>query len=367
MIKQPPFKIALVGDMLSMGGAERVQARLSFFFEAQGIDVHHIIVMDRVTYPFAGTLFNMGKLKNKSNGFANKISRFNALKTYLKEQKFDFIIDFRVKNNFIQEYLIANFLYKSKYVMSIRSFETKYYFPKNNYFAKFIYHKAYGLVTVSKALENKIIEKYGYQNVCTIYNPIDRIEIQKHASGISPFDITYILGVGRLTAIKQWDHLIEAFAASNAVSKKIKLVLLGEGHRRDALQLLVKKLNIEKHVVFVDFKENPFPYLKNAYFTALTSKNEGFPNVLLESLACGTPVLAYNCESGPNEIITNLQNGLLVENQNIQAMTLAINKMVENKKLYDICKENSVNSVERFEFETIGNAWLQFLNIPVKS
>ncbi len=366
MIKQPPFKIALVGDMLSMGGAERVQARLSFFFEAQGIAVHHIIVRDMVTYPFAGTLFNMGKLKNKSNGLSNKISRLKALKTYLKEHQFDYIIDFRFKNNFFQEYLIANFLYKSDYVMSIRSFETKYYFPKNNFFAKHIYRKAYGLVTVSKALENKIREDYNYKNVCTIYNPTEREEIQRLASHNSPFDFTYILGVGRMNAIKQWDHLIEAYAVSEAVPKKIKLVLLGEGNRKDDLQLLAKKLHVEEQVVFVDFKENPFPYLKHAYFTALTSKNEGFPNVLLESLACGTPVVAYNCESGPNEIIIHLQNGLLVENQNIQAMTLAINNMVLNKKLYDICKENTVSSVEKFEFETIGKAWLQFLNIPVK-
>ena len=66
MIKQPHSKIALVGDMLGEGGAERVQARLSIYFEKQGVEVHHIIVRDIVTYKYAGTLFNMGKLKNKS-------------------------------------------------------------------------------------------------------------------------------------------------------------------------------------------------------------------------------------------------------------------------------------------------------------
>ena len=84
MIKQPHSKIALVGDMLGEGGAEKVQARLSFYFEQQGVEVHHIIVRDIVTYQYAGTLFNMGKLKNKSNGLFNKLKRLLALKKYLK-------------------------------------------------------------------------------------------------------------------------------------------------------------------------------------------------------------------------------------------------------------------------------------------
>lgn len=362
MIKQPSLKIALVGEMLSGGGAERVQARLSVFFEEQGIDVHHIIVQDSITYEFAGTLYNMGKLKNKSNSAFNRLSRFIALKKYLKEHQFDYIIDFRVKNRFIQEYIIANWIYKVPYIMSIRSFNTDYYFPKNRFLAKRIYKKAYALLTVSKALEEKIKREFKYDKVITIYNPLDIVEIQKLASHESPLGFEYILGIGRMQDnIKQFDHLISAFKNSTAKNKGVKLLLIGDGEHKTELKALVDEYGLNSDVVFKTYQENPYPYMKGARFMALTSKNEGFPNVLIESLACGTPLVAYNCESGPDEIISHEHNGLLVKNQDIDAMTIAIDRMLDDDELYNFCKSNAKSSIKKFEIDSIGNEWLNFL------
>jgi N-acetylgalactosamine-N,N'-diacetylbacillosaminyl-diphospho-undecaprenol 4-alpha-N-acetylgalactosaminyltransferase len=364
MIKQPVYKIALVGDSLSEGGAERVQARLSLFFHSKGIEVHHIIVRDLVTYQYAGALFNMGKLKKNSNSITSRVGRFSALRKYLKEHQFDYIIDFRVKNRFLQEYLITRLLYKAPYIMTIRSFNTDYYFPKNNKLAAAIFKNAYGLVTVSKALEEKVKKNFGYKNVSTIYNPLVTEEINSLANTTRPILSKYIVGMGRFHSIKQFDHLIRAFAASEAISENIKLVLVGEGPDEELLQDLVIKLGVKNEVEFVAFQKNPLPYLKHAYFTALTSKNEGFPNVLIESLACGTPVVAYDCESGPSEIISDKENGLLVKNQDIEAMTKAINSMIKDRELYQKCQSNAIPSVSKFETEVIGNNWLEFLNIP---
>jgi len=365
MIKQPPYKIALVGEMLSKGGAERVQAGLSFYFESRGIEVHHIIVQDAVTYAYAGKLFNMGKLKSSSNGLIDKFNRLNALIKYLKENQFDYIIDFRFKSKFLQEFVIANFLYTSPYVMSIRSFKTDYYFPKNKAFAKLIYKKAYGLVTVSKALENKVRTMYQYPNVETIYNPVFLDEINLSSKAFKPFDFPYILGVGRMHPVKQFDHLIHAFSRSSAVSKGLKLVLIGEGETKSDLEDLVSRKDLKDNVVFIDYQENPFPYFSHAFLTVLTSQTEGFPNVLIESLACGTPVVAYDCASGPSEIVMNKQNGLLVEDQNLDQMVDAIEIFLNDNTFYNLCKSNAKQSTERFDFETIGKQWLDFLKIPV--
>ena len=112
-MEQPKRKIALVGNTLSNGGAEKAQARLSVFMEENDIEVHHILVTDKITYPYAGKVFNMGLLKNNSNGPFNKLKRLQALRKHLKQEDFDYIIDFRVKKNFFQESLIANWVYKA--------------------------------------------------------------------------------------------------------------------------------------------------------------------------------------------------------------------------------------------------------------
>ena len=360
---QPRLKIALVGDMLGRGGAEQVQARLSFYFEAQGVEVHHIIVRDIVTYDFAGVLFNMGKLKDESNGFLNKYQRLKALRKYLRDNQFDFIVDFRVKNNFYQEYIIANWIYKRPFIMSIRSFDTNYYFPKSDFLASNIYKKAYGFVTVSKALEQEIRSRFGYQNVQTIYNPIVSEDIKIKAAASPVLYHKYFLGIVRMeNSVKQFDHMIEAFYASQAREHGFKLLLLGEGVVREQLEEQVSDLGMANDVIFMGHTSNPFPYYKNAYATLLTSSNEGFPNVLIESLAAGTPVISYNCESGPAEIISERTNGLLVKNQSKEHFRIALNEMIIDKELYDRCALHAEESVANLEIARIGNQWLDFMN-----
>ena len=126
---------------------------------------------------------------------------------------------------------------------------------------------------------------------------------------------------------------------------------------------LVQKESLESSVVFVPYKANPFPYIQNAHVMALTSKNEGFPNVLIESLACGVPVIAYACESGPSEIILDEINGLLVKNQDIEGMKEAMNRMIHDSNLYESCASKSIASIRRFNLNSIGKDWLDYLKI----
>ena len=124
---------------------------------------------------------------------------------------------------------------------------------------------------------------------------------------------------------------------------------------------LVDKLNLSEMILFQSFTPNPFPVVKQAKFTVLTSRYEGFPMTILESLACGTPVISVDCKSGPNEIIKNEYNGLLVENNNIKALSDAINLFVLDTKLYNICKNNSKESISKFNVETISKEWFNIL------
>lgn len=357
-------KIALIGYRLGIGGAEKVMANLSVFFEKHGIEVHNIIVIDEVTYAYSGKLINLGKLKNKSNGFFNKLNRFLFLKKYLDENNFDFIIDFRFRNKPIQELLISKFLFNSKTIFTVHSYLIDHYMPNWSLLTRFMYQDCYKIVSITNKTKELIEFKHHLKNVQTIYNPINVEHIQSKFNDNIDLNFNYIIGIGQMeTNVKQFDKLIEAYSNSHLPKQEVHLVLLGGGQRISKLKLLVKQNNLEDKVHFLGHQENPYKYLKNAIFFVLSSRNEGMPNVILEALACGIPAISFDCLSGPGEIIINNYNGILVENQNIKKLTEAMNLMVEDDSLFRLCKENAFQSIGPFTLDNIGKQWLDLMQI----
>nr|WP_314896476.1 glycosyltransferase [uncultured Flavobacterium sp.] len=360
------IKIALVGYRLSRGGAEKVMAVLSQFFEKQGVEVHNIIVLDEVSYSYSGKLVNLGKMKNASNGLFNKWNRFVFLKKYLDENEFDFIIDFRFRIKSIQEVLIAKWLYKTKTIFTVHSYLIHHYMPNWSFLTRFMYSDCYKMVSVTNESKELIESKHHLKNVVRIYNPIDIDEIVVKSKALNELQYDYIIGVGQMeTNIKQFDKLIEAYSESVLPKNNIHLVLLGDGERKRILQNVVKERKIEDKVHFLGYQNNPFKYLKKARFFVLSSLNEGLPNVILESLACETPVVAFDCSSGPSEMIQHKENGLLVANQNIEKLSEAMNLFVEDENLYRYCKQNALQSVQSFSVSAIGKQWLDLMKISL--
>nr|WP_315201358.1 glycosyltransferase [uncultured Flavobacterium sp.] len=360
-------KIALVGYRLGKGGAEKALANLSIFFDSKGIDVHNVIVLDDVSYPYAGKLLNLGKLKNNSNDIFNKIKRFLFLKKYLNENEFDFILDFRPRTKTIQEFFIAKWLYKTKVIFSVRSYLLDYYIPNWISLARFMYGDCYSIVSVTNTAKNLIESKYNFKNVITINNPVDFKDIEGKYNDAVNLNFEFVIGIGQMeTPIKQFDKLIEAYSNSILPTRNIHLVLLGDGVKRLSLFDLVKQKKLEDKVHFLGYQNNPFKYLKKAEFLILSSLNEGMPNVILESLACETPVVSFDCLSGPSEIIIDKKNGILVENQNLEKLTEAINLFIEDEVLYDYCKKNASESIQHFSLDRIGEQWLNLMQIDQK-
>jgi glycosyltransferase involved in cell wall biosynthesis len=360
--------ICIVSDQLAGGGAERCSGLLSVFFERNNLKVFHVIVLDKVEYEYAGEIINFGKLKNKRNTFFNKIKRFYALKRFFIKNKFNFIIDTRVKNHNLQEFFISKFVFTSPLIQIVHSYMINMYFPRNLFLAKKIYSHCYKIITVSEEIKNKVMLDYKYHNVETIYNPFDHEYINKQLTK-QEFSISYqfILAVGNMHSnVKQFDKLIQCYCKSNLIKEEIKLIIIGEGIYRSEHEKLIEKLGLQDFIIFKGKIDNPFPYYKNAYFTVLSSINEGFPNVLIESLTCSTPVIAFNCLSGPKEIIINRKNGLLVENQNLEKLTEAMNLFIEDKALYNHCKQNALESIQHLSLEVIGQKWLSLMKIDVK-
>jgi glycosyltransferase involved in cell wall biosynthesis len=132
-----------------------------------------------------------------------------------------------------------------------------------------------------------------------------------------------ILSAGRLVAKKDLATLLRAFARVRE-AERARLIILGEGRERSRLEGLAHKLGIAQDLKIVGWVANPYAYMARAAVFASSSIREGFGNVLVEALACGCPVVATDCPSGPAEILGDGRYGRLVAPSDAEALAAAL-------------------------------------------
>jgi glycosyltransferase involved in cell wall biosynthesis len=162
-----------------------------------------------------------------------------------------------------------------------------------------------------------------------IPNAVDLRAIEEMSRGAVEYDIPdgerFILFAGRLTAAKRVDNLIRAMARLNP-SLGVKLVVIGDGPLRAPLEKLVTELGLQERVYMPGFASNPYAYMSRAAALVLSSDYEGMPTVLIEALACGCPVVATDCVSGPREVVGGGEWGELVPVGDVEALAAAIER-----------------------------------------
>jgi glycosyltransferase involved in cell wall biosynthesis len=152
-----------------------------------------------------------------------------------------------------------------------------------------------------------------------IYNPMNIESVREKAEDLSEFtpedkkllETPYMVAVSRLVKGKGREDLIEIYFEMKKNGIKEKLYILGEGEERENLQRRIDKLNLQEEVKLLGQKKNPYPWMKKAELFLHTSYGEGLPTVFIESMICGTPVAAYDCPTGPAEILGNGKYGIL--------------------------------------------------------
>ncbi len=354
-----PKKVCLVAISLAQGGAERSTALLSRLLEKCGYEVHLVILNDHVDYEFSGKLMNLGKLKKQKDKLPHRFLRFKKLRQFLIREKFDWIIDNRTRSVAMKEWYYLNYIYRGfRVVYVVRSGNLKAYLPQHSRISKQIVNRVEKIVGVSKHISNEINTTYKTDKVVTIYNPIETVPKMESTEIVEP----YILFVGRLVnAVKNFSLLLEAYQKSILPTKNIRLKIVGSGPDLEQIKQRASDLEISETVDFIPFNSRIYPYYQQALFTVLTSRYEGFPRVLIESFSVGTPVVSVDCISGPKEIVRHEQNGLLVPNHDVDALSKAMNRMVQDKNLYEICKRNSQASVAHLSETAIAEQWDKLL------
>ncbi|MGC4040132.1 MAG: glycosyltransferase [Flavobacterium sp.] len=353
-------KIAIVSASLGVGGAERFAGLLSWMLDDLGYEVHNIIVLDDVDYDYKGKLINLGKLFANETGIFRAVKKGKYIAGYLSENNIGTIIDNRSRPMFLRE-VVTKWMYGSrKTYFMVHSSAIEMYFPSSDIAADYLYKKAEKLICVSKGIEEKVRQKYRLENCTTIYNPIQFPGSIAEKPADAPGK--YLLYFGRLEEeIKNLSLLLNAFAVSKIYESGFRLLIIGDGSGKDFIAGKINMLGLDGFVQLLPFQKNITPYIQHARCSVLTSRFEGFPMSVIESLAAGTPVVSVDCETGPREIIQNGVNGLLVPNHNETAFAEALQLMAKDESLYQNCKNNTQKSVEHLSLTSIAQQWKTLL------
>ncbi len=218
---------------------------------------------------------------------------------------------------------------------------------------KKIINQANKIMVNSHDFQKSLKKKYGV-NSDVIYNPLNKLEIYKKSkkkiNKIFPNNVLKIINVGRF--VDQKDQLT-ILKSLNLLKNKINfhLILLGQGQLKQKLFNYIISNNLSKYVKFIDFKENPYPYIRKADVFILSSKFEGLPNVLLEAAVLKKFIISSNCPTGPREILLNGKLGFLFPVGDFRALTKKIllfyRQPKKNKKLINLAYKN----LYRFDYD----------------
>jgi N-acetylgalactosamine-N,N'-diacetylbacillosaminyl-diphospho-undecaprenol 4-alpha-N-acetylgalactosaminyltransferase len=328
-------KIAFLINSLSSGGAERVVSTLLNSM-VNKYECHLILIENNIFYKLDERI-NIIHI-NESNNMSPilKFIRLPFISYKLSEviEKYNFgtVVSFLNRSNYMN--IISNVFNKHHVIISERgmpSIQYKYGVQGfvNRILIKKLYYKSDKIIANSIGNSLDLVNNFNIENVITINNPCDIKNINKLSRENIRLDkksFTFIT-IGRLDIGKNHQLIINAMKDMDA-----KLYIIGDGKLRKELAKQIKNLNLINKVFLLGHQKNPYKYLSKADCFVFSSNHEGFPNVLVEALACGLPVISTDCQSGPREILAPNSDMHFQLNKDMELAKYGILTPIENSK-----------------------------------
>lgn len=320
-MKTSKERVALFLPGLYEGGAERVFLNLAKGISARGYSVD--LVLARAEGPYMTQIPNSVRLIDLKA--PRVLGSLPALIKYLQRERPSALLSAMFANvialwarrlcGIPGRLVITEHNALSSVVNNNNDLRWKLY-PR---IAGWFYPWADNIIAVSNYVADDLTRftKIPQDLIQVIYNPIVTSDLLKKSEALleHPWfkggEPPVVLAIGRLTDQKAFDVLIRAFSFVRKI-RSVRLMILGEGENRLALEDLIRQLGLEQDVTLMGFVQNPYPFIAHASLFVLSSRWEGLPTVLVEALRLGTPVIATDCPGGSREILKDGQYGKLV-------------------------------------------------------
>lgn len=341
----------LEGDMSRTGGTERMTAWLANEL-SQKFNVHIISLKfnkNNIFFPLSNAVTHT-VLEN-----GNLLNQIFQIRKYIKKQKIDIVINVDTGIGIFG--VLAALFTKAKVITWEHSnFHNNWNSRIFPYLRKFAAKFSNKMVVLSeKDKQNYLSNIHRCKEVTVIPNPMGAY------GGDYDINCKTILSAGLLCEIKRFDRIIPIAKKVFAKHPDWSWVICGDGDERANLEKLISENNLNGKVILAGSITNIAEFYKNSAMFVLTSQMEGLPMVLLEAKAHKLPIVAFDIQTGPSDIVRDNQNGFLIEPYNLEAMAEKINLLIENEDLRKHFSDNTILDIEKFSQERIIEQWIKLL------
>lgn len=354
------MRICCVASSLAGGGAERVLSLLADAWVTRGLPVALVTLTGQSgdAYALDARVVRIAlnlEIESHSRVAAvlNNVRKITGLRRAVQTVAPDVVVSFVDRVNVLT--LLACMGLRIPVIVSERIYPDDYDIGRIwSVMRRIMYRRAARIVVQTEATR-KWAEATIPGRARVVPNPVgDRFS---SPDGVGEQRKPIILAVGRLVPQKGFDLLIRAFDVVARSHPDWSLVIVGRGPDEASLRGLARELRCRGAVVFAGTVQDPERYYRSAEVFVLPSRFEGFPNALLEAMACGCAVIATNCLAGPAEIVRSGVDGMLVPSEDVEALAAAMERLMSDPEERRRLGRRATEVSERFHIERILRLW----------